>query len=156
MPTTERTAPPQVTRALRATKIIFGVYAAIGLLQLLINLVLAVSGHGRSVSSFMWGRSAGVLISGWVFILLTVLAGRGVRSAYQRVRIISIVLPIIIVVLVLVPAISGGVPLWFKAAQIAAAVCVAIVAFVVNTGPVRHAFGADSHRARTPRRSGVA
>jgi hypothetical protein len=64
------------------------------------------------------------------------LAAKGSRPAYLRVRIISVVVPIAVVVI----DITGALPLWFAVLQIAGAVALAPMAFIVNRSVLRAAF----------------
>ncbi|HEY9293018.1 MAG TPA: hypothetical protein VIP98_17205 [Microlunatus sp.] len=136
-PTPVDSTAVQTRTAFRTTKIILAGYLGIGLALLLINLVLALSGHGSSVSSFMWGRSCGVTASGAVFGWFADAASRGHRWAYRRIQIISIILPVIIVALALLPGVA---PLWFRLAQFACAGCIGAGAFVINRKSLRRLY----------------
>lgn len=127
----------RVQRVFRTTKIIQAGYLGVGLALLLTDVALAVSGHPDAVNSFMWGRSGGVVGSGVVFLWLTDAAARGRLSAYRRLQITSIAVPVIIAGLMLIPGVA---PLWFKIAQIGSAVCVAATAFLINAPHVRRTF----------------
>ncbi|KAA6212947.1 hypothetical protein CP973_26880 [Streptomyces albofaciens JCM 4342] len=126
-------APAQ--RAFRTAKILVGTYGALGTAVLLTVVVLAATGH--EVTSFMWGRSAGVLASAAVTYWLTVLAARGKRWAYLRVRIVSVVMPVVIVAIDLIP---GALPVWFIAAQAVCALAIGATALVTNGSELRAAF----------------
>lgn len=127
----------RIQRVFRTTKIILAGYLGVGLVLLLIDVALSVSGHPDAVNSFMWGRSAGVVGSAAALLWLTNAAARGRVSAYRRIQIISIAVPIIIAGLMLIPGVA---PLWFKIAQIVSAVCVAVTAFLINAPHVRRTF----------------
>ena len=116
-------------------KILVAAYGALSVVVLATVAVLAIS--GQTVTSFMWGRSAGVLASAAVTYWLTVLAARGARWAYLRVRVISIVMPVAIVAVDLIPGIC---PTWFAMMQAVCALAVAAAAFVVNGSGLRAAF----------------
>ncbi|QWF80715.1 hypothetical protein [Amycolatopsis sp. CA-230715] len=107
-------------------------YGAFSVAVLATVVVLSVTGH--EVSSFMWGRSAGMFASAVVTYWFAVLAARGKRWAYVRVRIISVLAPI---ALVAVDSIPGALPLWFVVLQIAGAVALLPAAFLVNGRAVR-------------------
>ncbi|MEV4583160.1 hypothetical protein AB0K16_59135 [Nonomuraea jabiensis] len=79
----------------------------------------------------------GVLASAAVTYWLTVLAARGARWAYLRVRVISIVMPVAIVAVDMIPGIC---PMWFAMMQAVCALAVAAAAFVVNGSGLRAAF----------------
>ncbi|GAB3582373.1 hypothetical protein GCM10027445_55590 [Amycolatopsis endophytica] len=103
------------------------VYGAFGVAVLVVVVALAVA--GQEVSGFMWGRACGMVASAAVTWWLAGLAGRGSRSALVRVRIISVVVPVAIVV---IDGIPGALPLWFAAAQIAGALALVPAAVMVN------------------------
>ncbi|MGW7555585.1 hypothetical protein [Streptomyces rimosus] len=126
-------APAQ--RAFRTAKNFIGAYGALSTAVLLTVVVLAATGH--EVTSFMWGRSAGVLASAAVAYWLTVLAARGARWAYLRVRFISVVMPVVIVAIDLIP---GALPVWFIAMQAVCALAIGATAFIANGSVLRVAF----------------
>ncbi|MGI5491317.1 hypothetical protein [Microtetraspora malaysiensis] len=142
METTHRTAaeaahlaPPRTRRAFGKTKILVAAYGALSAAVLITVVALAVTGH--TVTSFMWGRSAGVLASAAVTYWLTVLASRGARWAYLRVRIVSIIMPLAIIGVDMIPGIC---PAWFAVMQAACALAIAGAAFIVNGSGLRAAF----------------
>ncbi|MEW2434888.1 hypothetical protein AB0952_12005 [Streptomyces caniferus] len=142
MKTTSRTTAgpaqldrPHIRRAFGTVKILVAAYGAGSAAVLLTVALRALSGH--PVTSFLWGRSAGVLASAAVTYWLTVLAARGVRWAFLRVRIISVVMPVAIVGVDMIP---GVCPAWFALEQALCAVAVAAAAFVVNGAGLRGAF----------------
>lgn len=106
-------------------KALVATYGALNLALLVVVVVLAVTGH--EVSSFMWGRTVGVLISAAVTYRLSVMAAQGHRSAHRRVRIMSIVMPIVIIALDCIP---GALPLWFTAIQITSGLSLASINLV--------------------------
>ncbi|MFF4623798.1 hypothetical protein [Nonomuraea jabiensis] len=116
-------------------KILVAAYGALSAAVLATVAALAIT--DQTVTSFMWGRSAGVLASAAVTYWLTVLAARGARWAYLRVRVISIVMPVAIVAVDMIPGIC---PLWFAMMQAVCALAVAAAAFVVNGSGLRAAF----------------
>ncbi|WP_030678607.1 hypothetical protein [Streptomyces rimosus] len=138
IPATAESAPAgqsPAQRAFRTAKMCVGVYGALSAAVLLTVVVLAATGH--EVTSFMWGRSAGVLASAAVTYWLTVLAARGARWAYLRVRVISVVMPVVIVAIDLIP---GALPAWFIAMQAVCALAIGATAFIVNGSELRAAF----------------
>ncbi|MGW2858762.1 hypothetical protein [Streptomyces sp. NPDC001205] len=122
-------------RAFRRARFIVTAYGVLSAAVLLTVVIRALTGH--TVTSFMWGRSGGVLASAVVTHWLTTLAARGKRWAYVRVRVISLAVPITIVALDMIP---GALPAWFVALQVACALTIAATAFVVNGAGVRAAF----------------
>ncbi|MFE5736061.1 hypothetical protein [Streptomyces celluloflavus] len=126
---------PRNQRAFGRTKTLVAVYGALAAAVLGTVVIRALT--GQPVTSFMWGRSAGVLASAAVTYWLTVLAARGARWAYLRVRIISVVMPVAIIAVDLIP---GVCPPWFALMQATCALAIAATAFVVNGSGLRAAF----------------
>lgn len=104
-------------------------YGALSTAVLVTVAVLALTGH--TVTSFMWGRSAGVLASAVVFYWLTVLAARGARWACLRVRILSVIMPLVIIAVDTAPGIC---PTWFAMVQ---ATCALPLASRIPRRPAR-------------------
>ncbi|MFF8309511.1 hypothetical protein [Streptomyces lydicus] len=126
---------PATRRAFRTVKILAAAYGALSAAVLLTVAVLASTGH--TVTSFLWGRSGGILAGAAVVYWMTVLASRGTRWAYLRVRILSVVMPLAIVTVDMIP---GVCPLWFALAQATCALPLAAVAFLSNGPGLRAAF----------------
>ncbi|MFJ9415203.1 hypothetical protein ACIRPT_13680 [Streptomyces sp. NPDC101227] len=125
---------PSTQRAFGKAKILIAAYGALSLAVLMTVAVLAITGH--SATSFMWGRSGGVLASAAVLYWLTVLASRGTRWAYLRVRILSVLMPFVITAVDMIP---GVCPLWFALAQATCAVPLLGAAFISNGSGLRAA-----------------
>ncbi|MET1071342.1 MAG: hypothetical protein ABWY11_01720 [Umezawaea sp.] len=121
--------------AFRTAKALVAAYG--GLSAVVFTAVVILSTTGHEVTPFMWGRAGGVLVSAVVTYWLTVVAARGARWAYVRLRIISVVVPIAIVVIDLV---ADGLPTWFVVLQIACALAIGATAFIVNGSRLRGAF----------------
>ncbi|MEV6976624.1 hypothetical protein [Kitasatospora sp. NPDC093806] len=129
------TATPAVATGLRTVKTLVTAYGALTAATLLTVAALAATGH--EATGFMWGRSAGLLASAAAAHWLTGLAARGNRTGYQRMRLISVVMPIAIIALDLT---AGHLPAWFLAAHVACACTIGSTAFVLHTTPLRTAF----------------
>ncbi|GAB7029221.1 hypothetical protein AB0G35_12585 [Streptomyces sp. NPDC021749] len=126
---------PRTRRTFRTARNLVAAYGALSAAVLLTVAVLALTGH--PVTSFMWGRSGGVLASAAVIYWMTVLAARGTRWAYLRVRILSVLMPVVIVGVDMIPGIC---PLWFALAQAASALPLAAAAFLSNGSRLRAGF----------------
>ncbi|GAA1979780.1 hypothetical protein [Amycolatopsis minnesotensis] len=135
METSTQSAPVDTHRVFGTVKKSVAAYGAFSAAVLAVVVVLSVTGH--EVTSFMWGRGAGMFASAVVTYWFTDLAARGKRWAHVRVRIISVVAPI---ALVAVDSIPGALPLWFAVLQIAGAVALVPAAFLVNGPVLRAAF----------------
>ncbi|MEU1792474.1 hypothetical protein ABZ553_42665 [Streptomyces sparsogenes] len=131
----EHAKRPNTRRAFGTVKKLVMAYGSFSVAVLAV--VIALSVMGREVTSFMWGRAGGMFASAVVAYWLTVIASRGARWAYIRVRVIAVVVPIAIVA---VDSIPGALPLWFVVLQIAGALALAPTAFIVNRPELRAAF----------------
>ena len=126
---------PNGFEAIGKAKNYVAAYGALSVAVLVVVVALSVS--GREVTSFMWGRTGGMFASAVVTYWLTVLAARGARWAYVRVRVISVVVPVAVIAVVSIP---GALPPWFVGMQIAGALALAPAAFVANRSGLRAAF----------------
>lgn len=114
----------------------FGVLSTIAL-----GIVVAVAATGHTVSSFMWIRG-GLLPAIAVLLYRNAVAGaRGDRRSYERIRSLSVVLPIAIVGVDLIP---GVCPLWYAIMQTIGMIPVVAAAFVTRRPAVRAAFPKNS------------
>jgi peptidoglycan/LPS O-acetylase OafA/YrhL len=86
----------------------------------------------------VWLRGAAVAAASVWLVALAGQAALGKRSAYLRIRFISLAAPIGIVLILLAP--DSGYPDWMKAEQGVVGVLVAAVAVIVNRRAVREAF----------------
>ncbi|MEU7692743.1 hypothetical protein [Microbispora hainanensis] len=89
----------------------------------------------------VWLRGAAVAAASVWLVALTGQAARGKRTAYVRIRFVSIAAPIGIVLILLAP--DSGYPVWMKAEQGVVGVLVAAVALIVNRRTVREAYPKD-------------
>ncbi|MGV9383067.1 hypothetical protein ACWDRB_45130 [Nonomuraea sp. NPDC003707] len=86
----------------------------------------------------VWLRGAAVAVAAVWLVALAGQSSRGKRSAYVRIRFVSIAAPIGIVLILVAP--DSGYPGWMKAEQAVVGVLVAAVALLVNRRAVRQAF----------------
>ncbi|MDM4763045.1 hypothetical protein QT381_08495 [Galbitalea sp. SE-J8] len=111
-------------------------------------VIIAQSALGASVDSAIWIRCSLVLVSSIVLLLLAMRAAGGSRSAWTRIRIVSVVVVVAIIVIVSIP---GFLPDWIRVEQ---GVCGALVlpaAILLNLPRTRALFpksgSASSDRA---------
>ncbi|RSM91606.1 hypothetical protein DMH04_01070 [Kibdelosporangium aridum] len=114
-------------------------YGALSVVGLIVVVIL--SAEGREVTSFMWGRTGGMFASAVVAYWLTVVAAKGARWAYVRVRIICVVVPIAIVA---IDSIPGALPPWMIVIQVAGALALVPAAILVNRSDLRVSFSANN------------
>ena len=110
-------------------------YLGIGIAALV--AVVLLRNHPALVNGAAWVRS--IIVVGTALILLSAarLAARGSRGAFLRLRIISIVTTVAIVVIVALP---GTFPVWLKAEQSVCGVLMLGVALLANARPARLRF----------------
>ncbi len=134
-PHAAQTPDPHVTRIFHLAKkciVIFGVAGAI----LLATLVVVVIAHGTP-SVFMWVRATILLAMAPLLRLFAERARRGGRSEFQRLRLLSTVLPIAIVVVDLIP---GVCPIWYAVMQSVSALALAPIALLMRRQEIHRAF----------------
>ncbi|SFQ73551.1 hypothetical protein [Amycolatopsis rubida] len=98
-------------------------YGAMG--AAVFGTIVALAVADGTATSFMWTRSALVPVSAVIVYWLVLLAAKGSARAYQRARFVSIVAPIALVGVDLIP---GACPTWFLLLQTACAVLLACAA----------------------------
>ncbi|WP_081594059.1 hypothetical protein [Nocardia brasiliensis] len=108
--------------------VIFGVISAV----VLATVAAIAAAHGL-VNTFMWVRAGLLLLVTPLFYRLAVLASRGGRKSLERLRIVTTILPIAIVVVDLIP---GVCPVWYAGMQAVSAVPLIVIA--VRTRRVMH------------------
>ncbi len=86
----------------------------------------------------VWVRGVAVAVASAWLVALAGQAARGKRSAYLRIRFISVAAPVGVALILLAP--DSGYPGWMKVEQGAVGVLIAAVALIVNRRAVREAF----------------
>ncbi|MEV4096392.1 hypothetical protein [Streptosporangium saharense] len=86
----------------------------------------------------VWLRAAAVAAASVWLVALAGQAARGRRSAYVRIRFVTLAAPVGIALIILAP--DSGYPGWMKVEQGVIGVLVAAVAVTVNRRAVREAF----------------
>ncbi len=134
----DRASPARLSRF----RLCLVLLAAFLLVSLGTEAVLIVrSTTGTPVDGAVWGRCSVVLASSVALLLLTVATARGSRTAWVRLRIISVVVVLAVVVIVSIP---GFLPGWVRIEQGVCGGLVLPVAILVNL---------RSTRALLPRRA---
>lgn len=128
-------ATPQVQEALDTLKKSIVLYGTISAIILATVAVMAISGH--SVSSFMWVRSALLLAVTALIHKMAVDVSKGSRRAYERLSALTIILPIAIIGVDLIP---GLCPAWFAVMQGVSALALVLGAVSIRGAALRAAF----------------
>ncbi len=122
-------------KAFAPIKLLVGGYAGISILTLV--AIALMRNHPAEVNSAVWTRGIIVVLSALLTLSFTVRAARGDRRAYLRLRIISAVMTLAIVVIIALP---GTFPVWMKVEQGACGIVLIAVAVLVNRVHLRAQF----------------
>jgi hypothetical protein len=128
---TEITTPEPLAAArrdrFRPFLVLLAGFVAVSVAMELVIVVQSVL--GIAVDGAIWSRCSAVLASSIVLLALTVGAARGSRAAWRRVRIIS---PIVVLAVVVIVSIPGFLPDWVRLEQGVCGGLVVPVAILVN------------------------
>ncbi|TDC28752.1 hypothetical protein E1211_27310 [Micromonospora sp. 15K316] len=126
---------PHIRRAFGALRTGIRVYGALGAAALLLLIVLSSS--GVRVNTFMWVRAVLLPVVAVLIYRLAVAASRGSRRAFERVSALTLIMPIAIIGVDLVPGIC---PWWYAGMQVVCLLPVVRLAFVTRSPALRSAF----------------
>jgi len=122
-------------RTAAVTRAALGIYGALASAALV--AVAAVAATGHQVNTFMWVRAVLLPLIAVVLHRLASSAATGSRRAYDRLAAVTLVMPIAIIAVDLIP---GVCPLWYAAAQTACMLPVLYTARLTRTAAWRTAF----------------
>ncbi|MEU3776959.1 hypothetical protein AB0F11_27915 [Streptomyces sp. NPDC032472] len=122
-------------RAFDTAKNSITVYGALSVLGLLV--VIAVAGSGHMVNGFMWVRAVLLPVVALVVHRVVVAASRGSRRAFERLNGVTVVMPIAIIGVDVIP---GVCPPWYALMQVVCVVPVIRVALLTRGAVLRGAF----------------
>lgn len=117
-----------------ARALLFG-YLAVSVLTL--GAIVLLRNDASVVNPAVWIRGTIVAASSVLSLALAAGAARGSRGAYRRLRIITAVMPVAIVVIIALP---GTFPLWMKVEQAVCGLLLLGVVAIINGRPVRALF----------------
>jgi hypothetical protein len=128
----------QGTRAaFRTVRGLIGVYMALCVATL--AAVVVLRNHHSIVTAPVWVRTSIVVASSLLMAAFAARAARGSRRAFLRLRLVSAIMVVAIVVIIAIP---GSFPVWLKIEQgICGLVLIGVVS-VVNGKHLRSAFAA--------------
>jgi hypothetical protein len=124
--------PPASRNPFRVIKRLLLGYLGVGIAALV--AVILLRNHPAEVNGPAWVRSIIVVATALILLSAATPAGRGSRGAFLRLRIISIVTTVAIVVIVVLP---GTFPVWLKAEQAVCGVIMLGVAVLANSRGAR-------------------
>jgi hypothetical protein len=126
---------PRSAAALRSVQLLVAGYLGISVLTLI--AIIALRNHASMVNDAVWTRGTIVVASAVLTFLFARSAARGSRRGYLRLRIVSAVMLVAIVVIISLP---GVFPLWMKAEQAVCGLLLLGVALLVNGKHLRSVF----------------
>jgi len=125
-------APTRIFRGMRAMLL---VELTVGVLAALAAVILTARGY--EVSAAVWLRTCGVLAITVTLYYFAVRAAEGYYWAYQRLRLFTIVFPIVTLVTASIP---GLYPLWMTIEQVIFSLILIAVGDLLASAPLRIAF----------------
>jgi hypothetical protein len=120
---------------LRNVNLLVGCY--LGLSALTLVAVALLRNDPALVSTAVWVRGTIVVVSAAVMAAFAARMAGGSRGAYLRLRIVSVVMLVAIVVIIAVP---GDFPLWFKIEQGVCGLFLTGIVLIANGARVRGQF----------------
>jgi hypothetical protein len=126
---------PKSIAAFRTLRILVGAYLGVSVLTLAAIIVLRDS--PQIVDDAVWIRGSIVVASAAVMFLFATRMANGHRRAYLRVRILSAVMVVAIVVIISLP---GTFPMWLKIEQAVCGLILIGVVIVANGRQLRSIF----------------
>jgi hypothetical protein len=142
---------PRTRSAFRAVAILVGGYLTISVLTMVAVIVLR--NDAAVVTAAVWIRGTIVTASSILMSFFVWRASRGSARAYLRLRLVSAIMVIAIIVIIAVP---GTFPLWLKVEQGVCGVILIAVVSIVNGRHLRSSFRHASARNRAEGRQPVA
>ena len=133
---TKRTVTdPDAREKLHIAKVLLGGYAVVSVLTLL--AIVVFSGDPDIVTDAVWIRGSILVVASLVTFTLGASMAGGSRGSYRRVRIIALAQ---VVAIVVIEAIPGSFPVWFKITNGVCGTLLIIVVLVTSARSVRAAF----------------
>ena len=129
---TQPAATPVPVPEFRPVTRLLGLYLTISLLSLGATALLA--NHHTKADTQTWVHAVIVAASAALTFIIGLRAARGHRGAYRRVRIISTVM---LIAIVIIDALPGDFPLWMKLEQGACAILLLAVMLITGTRALR-------------------
>lgn len=143
--TRDTTAPtaqldaPRTREAFDTVKKCVKLYSMVCAITLGTVAVVALS--GTTVTTFMWVRSVILLAIAPVILRMTVRASEGERRSFERMRALTVIMPIAIIAVDLIP---GVCPVWYAAMQAGSALALIGAAFITRGPTLRTAYPKNS------------
>ncbi|WP_020499046.1 hypothetical protein [Sciscionella marina] len=125
----------EISKELRTPKVLIGTYLAVSILTVVADIVL--QNNPTLVTDAVWIRTIIVALTGALMLSFAVSAARGSARSYLRLRISSGVMVVVIAVILALP---GFLPLWVKIEQGICGLLLLGVVVLINGKRVRASF----------------
>ncbi|HEX8929859.1 MAG TPA: hypothetical protein VGA45_13150 [Actinomycetota bacterium] len=135
--TTVDLAHPRTARTFRAIRQLLLAYLGVSVAALV--AIVLMRNDAAEVNSAVWTRGVIVVAGAALMLVFATMAAQGSRSAYRRLRAISIVTVVAIAAIIASP---GTFPAWLKAEQGLSGLIMAGVAVLANAPRLRALFAA--------------
>ena len=126
---------PRSAGALRSVQLLVGAYLAVSVLTLV--AIIALRNDAAAVNDAVWTRGTIVVASARLTFTFARRAARGSRRGFLRLRLVSAIMLVAIVVIIALP---GTFPLWMKCEQAVCGLLLLGVAVLVNGRHLRSVF----------------
>ena len=126
---------PRSAAALRSVQLLVGAYLAVSVLTL--AAIIALRNNTAAVNDAVWTRATIVVASAVLTLAFARRAARGSRKGFLRLRLVSAIMLVAIVVIIALP---GTFPLWMKGEQAICGLLLLGVALIVNGKHLRSVF----------------
>ncbi|TDP96172.1 hypothetical protein EV186_104154 [Labedaea rhizosphaerae] len=121
----------------RTAKMLVVAYVVLSVLTL--GAIVVLRNHPDLVTDAVWVRATIVVLSSLLTLLFTRQAAKGSRRGYLRLRLVSAIMLVAIVVIVALP---GAFPVWLRLEQAVCGLLLLGVVIDINSSGVRAAFAA--------------
>ncbi|ONH33376.1 hypothetical protein [Pseudofrankia asymbiotica] len=128
--TLDATAQPRAQAALAGVQLLAAGYLGLSVVALLAALAL------RGQVPMVYAAAGGRVLSGVVVVILSRRAARGIRRAFQRLRIVSAIITVTVTPVLVMPRLPG----WLKLEHAACGLLMLTVVLRVNSHRLRSAF----------------
>jgi hypothetical protein len=126
---------PDAREGLRIAQVLLGGYAAVSVLTLM--AIVVFSSNPDIVTDAVWVRGSILAVTSLITFAIGASMAKGSRSNYRRVQIIALAQ---VVAIIVIEAVPGGFPIWFKIENGVCGALLVIVVLLTFARSVRSAF----------------
>jgi hypothetical protein len=132
---------PRTHRAFRAVRALLAVLFVISLASVLFAVI--EQADSDLVNTVVWIRSIAVVAAAVLLYAFAAQAARGKGWAYRRLRLLSFIIPVGVVILIVAP---GEYPLWLKIEQAVCGLVVLSIGLILSASHMRSLFPRQAKR----------